>query len=48
MEKKIEKGQEDSGNPNAFGNTTWSLPSHILIFLQGSIKKIEQVKLRLI
>ena len=37
VERKKDKGQADSGNPRGFGKTSWSLPSHIVLFLQSSI-----------
>lgn len=48
VEKKRENGIEDSPNTKGFGESTWSLPSHIIIFLQNSIQNIESMKLRLI
>lgn len=47
VERKKDKGQADSGNPRGFGKTSWSLPSHIILFLQSSIQEIQNVKLRL-
>ena len=45
VEKLRDRGKED--NDGAFGQTTWSLPSHIIVLLKSSIERIEQLKLKL-
>ena len=45
VEKSRERGKDD--NSGLFGNTSWSLPSHIVVFLTNSIKSIDSNKLKL-
>ena len=40
-----DRGKEDSSG--VFGPTTWSLPSHIIVFLQNTIEKLDSIKLKL-
>ena len=45
IEKEVtklkERGKED--NSDIFGPTAWSLPSHIIAFLQPTIEKLDDV-----
>lgn len=42
------KDREKGDNHGIFGPSTWSLPSHIIIFCENSIKKLDSTKLKLI
>jgi hypothetical protein len=46
VEKSRERGKADDSG--LFGSTSWSLPSHIIVFLENSIKSIDGNKLKLI
>lgn len=48
VERKRDKEEKDLGMHGQFGQTSWSLPSHIIVFLENSIKNISNLKLRLI
>jgi hypothetical protein len=42
------KDREKEDSHGIFGASTWSLPSHIIIFCENSIKNIDSTKLKLI
>ena len=46
VEKQRDRGKED--NDSAFGKSTWSLPSHIIVFLKNSIEQMDHLKLKLV